>query len=267
MIADSAYQPVPLLVHPILHDGTPLDLTYSALRSVSPIHCAYMRNMETAASLTIGLVSRQQLWGMLVCHHRTPRISSIELRAAANMIGLVVSLLIGSLRETENFMIQSQRADTLSRLIDKLASPDALPAMFIAAAPELLTLVEADGALIRCAGTLTRIGHLPSETAAKHALSVLHQAAAGKLLAVDNLARTLPECLPEAAGALLQPLSIMTDDAILWFRRELSQTVLWGGDPREHATARPGLRCYFPASIFCHLEGSRAGSIRSLAGR
>lgn len=239
MIANSAYQPVPLLVHPTLHDGTPLDLTYSALRSVSPVHCAYMRNMETAASLTIGLVSRRQLWGMLVCHHRIPRISGIELRVAASMIGLVVSLLVGSLRETENFAIQAQRADTLCRLVDKLASPDALPATFIAASPELLKLVEADGALIRCDGILTRIGHLPSETAAKHALSCLHHAAAGKLLAVNDLSRTLPECLPEAAGALMLPLSIMTDDAILWFRRELSQTILWGGDPGEHATADP----------------------------
>ena len=51
------------------------------------------------------------------------------------------------------------------------------------------------------------------------------------LLAVNDLSRTLPECLPEAAGALMLPLLIMTDDAILWFRRELSQTILWGGDP------------------------------------
>ena len=61
-IVDSSYIPVPLLCdasacHP------PLDLTMSTLRSVSPVHCEYMRNMGTAASLTIGLPGRDGLWG------------------------------------------------------------------------------------------------------------------------------------------------------------------------------------------------------------
>ena len=250
MITDSAYQPVPLLVHPTLHDGTPLDLTYCGLRSVSPVHLAYMRNMGTAASLTVGLAVQQQLWGMLVCHHQTPRIAPVELRAAANMIGLVVSLLLGSLREIETLAIQSQRAATLDRLVEKLASREPISAAFTAAGEELLALVKADGALIRCGGVFTRLGQVPAEPAASHALSLLHGEAAGKALALDDLIRFSPECLPEAAGALLQPLSVMTDDAVLWFRRELAETVTWGGDPRHHATADPVSGAISPRQSF-----------------
>ena len=71
-IADSSYVPVPLIVDPSLPDVQPLDLTHSAVRSVSPVHCEYMRNMQTAASLTIGLAKDGELWGMLVCHHARP---------------------------------------------------------------------------------------------------------------------------------------------------------------------------------------------------
>ncbi|MGA2128394.1 MAG: GAF domain-containing protein, partial [Xanthobacteraceae bacterium] len=100
-IADSSYRPVPLLADPALDDGSPLDLTHSALRSVSPVHCLYMRNMRTAASVTVGLAHGQHLWGMLVCHHATARIAGPELRAVADMIGQVVSLLLGSVGGAE----------------------------------------------------------------------------------------------------------------------------------------------------------------------
>ena len=65
-------------------------------------------------------------------------------------------------------------------------------------------------------------------------MSVLHEAAAGKPLAVDDLAKRHPElaaCAADGSGALLLPLSRSTDDAILWFRPEMSGDVVWGGRP------------------------------------
>ena len=84
-VVDSRYVPVPLVVRTRAHP--PLDLTMSGLRSVSPVHCEYMRNMGTAASLTIGLSEREGLWGMLVCHHATPRTTGPGHRAVADIVG------------------------------------------------------------------------------------------------------------------------------------------------------------------------------------
>jgi diguanylate cyclase (GGDEF)-like protein len=100
-IADSSYEPVPLLVDPALAGAAPLDLTHSALRSVSPVHREYMRNMKTAASLTIGLADGPRLWGMLVCHHATPRVAGPELRAVAATVGQVISLMLAGLGDAE----------------------------------------------------------------------------------------------------------------------------------------------------------------------
>jgi light-regulated signal transduction histidine kinase (bacteriophytochrome) len=91
-VADAAYVPVLLLAARSGDAGAPLDLTRSTLRSVSPVHRAYMQNMGTAASLTVGLASGDRLWGMLVCHHSVPRVAGPDLRAVAEMIGQVVSL-------------------------------------------------------------------------------------------------------------------------------------------------------------------------------
>jgi diguanylate cyclase (GGDEF)-like protein len=241
-VADSSYQAVPLLSHPTLHDGTPLDMTHSSLRAISPVHLKYMRNMNTAASLTIGLAHEQTLWGMLVCHHSTPRPSGPELRAAVDIVGQVVSLMLGSLGQMEVYTQRFERSVTMRKLIDKLATSASLMDAFATAEQELLKLVAADGAMVRLSGKILYFGRTPPASAAQSALSVLHRAAAGEVLAVEDLGLRYPElvsCAAEGSGALMLPLSKTDDDAILWFRPELSRDVIWGGNPDKSARLDP----------------------------
>lgn len=238
-IADSSYRPVPLLVDPALDDGEPLDLTSSALRSVSPVHCQYMRNMNTAASLTVALAQGPNLWGMLVCHHGSARVVGPELRAAADMIGQVASLMLASLGEAEVYAHRLERNVTLRDLVGRLAAPLSLPDAFAAAGAELLMLVDAAGAVVRLSGSLLRLKQTPPLPAAERALAVLQLAAVDDVLAIEDLGLRYPElsaCTSQGSGALLLRLPSGNDDAILWFRPELSRTITWGGNPAEHGT-------------------------------
>jgi diguanylate cyclase (GGDEF)-like protein/PAS domain S-box-containing protein len=237
-VADSGYQPVPLLADPAL-DGTPLDLTHSALRSVSPVHREYMRNMGTAASLTVGLAHGGELWGMLVCHHPVPRVAAPDVRAAAGMIGQVVSLLLGSIGEAEALAQRHRLGGVLRRLAEGLAAPVPLPEAVALAESDLLGLVGADGAAVRLSGTTLCLGRTPPPLEAQQAVAVLNKAADGRVLAIDDLGIRYPDlapCTAAGSGALLLPLAQGTDDAVLWFRPELSRTITWGGDPSVHAT-------------------------------
>lgn len=49
------------------------DLSYSDLRSVSPIHLLYLGNMGVRASLSFPIVVAGRLWGLIACHHGMPR--------------------------------------------------------------------------------------------------------------------------------------------------------------------------------------------------
>ncbi len=115
----------------------------------------------TAASLTVGLARGQELWGMLVCHHSTPRVTGPESRAAADMIGQVVSLLLGSLGEVEVFAQRLERSAALRAVADHLAAPLPLPEAFAAAAADLLELVNATGAVVRWSGSVVCLGQPP----------------------------------------------------------------------------------------------------------
>ena len=45
----------------------PLDLSDSNLRSISPVHIEYLTNMGVAATFTISLIFKGELWGMISC--------------------------------------------------------------------------------------------------------------------------------------------------------------------------------------------------------
>ena len=252
-IVNSSYVPVPLFAEPSLDDGTPLDLTHSALRSPSPVHCEYMRNMNTAASLTIGLAYGSELWGMLVCHHATPRRPGFEMRAAADLIGLVVSLLLVSTGEAEVLAQRLQGRATLRALTDRLAAPVPLPDALTAAKTEVLHVVGATGAVVRLSGALIRLGTTPSLPAIDFALAALHPLTGDDRVAVDDLSLRYPELsdsIGEASGALLLPLASGEDDLILWFRPELTRTIVWGGNPTEHTTTNPTTARISPRTSF-----------------
>ncbi|MBK1659327.1 ATP-binding protein [Paracraurococcus ruber] len=247
-VADAGYVPVPVLA---ADPAAPsLDLTHSALRSVSPIHRRYMRNMRTAASLTVGLASRMQLWGMLVCHHATPRVAGPDLRAVADMVGTAVSVMLAGLADAEHEAMRQGHAATLRTLTDRLAAPVPLADALVAAEADLLHLVDAPGAAISLGGTIRCLGSTPRPTDIARILAVLQLGPDAGPVALDDLVLRHPAleaCRAQGSGVLFLPLSTSGDDAILWFRPEQSRIVPWGGDPAAHAEGAMEPRTSFAA--------------------
>ena len=78
MIPDAAAAAIP-----ILGQLDPPDLTYSDLRSVSPVHQAYLANMGVGASLSFPVVRRGELMALIAAHHRERRYLPLAVLAHA----------------------------------------------------------------------------------------------------------------------------------------------------------------------------------------
>jgi light-regulated signal transduction histidine kinase (bacteriophytochrome)/CheY-like chemotaxis protein len=261
-VADYTYTPVPLLVHAPLDDGMPLDLTHSTLRSVSPGHRAYMRNMGTAASLTVGLAHRNELWGLLACHHGRPRVAGPQVRAAADMIGQVVSLLLGSLGASQDYSQRLERSASLRALVNRLSDCDPIAESLAAAQEPLLRLVGAAGALLRFGGVSRCIGRTPPPAAAERAAAALLAEAGGVMLAIQDTGlrhAELADCIADGSGALLVPLAGEDGDAILWFRPEARSTITWAGSPHDQPIHDPGTGAVLPRTSFSAWPESVSG--------
>lgn len=231
-LADVDYTPVP-----VLGANGPelaLDMSFCHLRSVSPVHLEYMRNMGVASTFAISLIQDGALWGMLICHHRQPRRLSAAMRALCDLIGQVLSVLVGEKEQAALLKERLARQEMLGALEPALVGADDLLAELADEAPLLLRLAGAEGARIRLGGVTRLVGATPPPKVADTIAAAMLARSQGETVASESVAVDYPELGPgieAAAGAMTVPILQGPGDAITWFRGEARRHVSWGGNP------------------------------------
>nr|AJA06051.1 TetR/iRFP/Bla fusion protein [Cloning vector pH1TO-shRNA_FF4-hEF1a-TetR-2A-iRFP-2A-Bla] len=99
IIPDINYRPVPVTpdLNPVT--GRPIDLSFAILRSVSPVHLEFMRNIGMHGTMSISILRGERLWGLIVCHHRTPYYVDLDGRQACELVAQVLAWQIGVMEE------------------------------------------------------------------------------------------------------------------------------------------------------------------------
>lgn len=239
LITDVGYTPAPLVPATNPLTGAPLDLSHSTLRSVSPIHIEYLRNMGVSASMSISLLDRGELWGLVACHHYTgSHRPPYEVRAAAEFLGQTLSLrLVASIDEAE-VRRAVEVGSRLASLTSAVAVEDRAASHALTEGPTtLLDLVPSTGVAVYLEDEYASAGDVPPPAAVR--ALVAHAASLGQdVVALDSVPTELPglaEHKETACGALVARLS--ADQYVVWLRPEQVHTVDWGGDPRNKALA------------------------------
>lgn len=244
LIPDSSYAPVPLVPALRPDTGTPLDLSFATLRSVSPVHLEFLRNMGAGASMSISLVRDGALWGLIACHHRTRHLVSFAARAACEVIGRVVSLQIAAQEEIESRDERHAHRGIEARLVEAMrdAKTDVVTAL-LQRSDALLELVDATGAALCTSTGIKTVGATPSPAQLAAIVSWLGKEGFGGILHLESLAERHPpsvDCAQVASGLIAMTLPGVTNSHVLWFRPEVVQTVTWAGNPEKamHPDAR-----------------------------
>ncbi|RJK93867.1 GAF domain-containing protein [Vallicoccus soli] len=239
LIDDVGYAPVPVLPADDPVTGAPLDLTYSTLRSVSPIHLEYLQNMGVRASMSISLLREDRLWGLIACHHYSgPLAPPYGVRAAAEFLGSALSLRLVDRAADEEARAGIAARSRLAALTARTLDESVPLAQVLVREPGLLDLVPAAGAVAVLQGAVATAGDAPPPDVVR----AVARWAAGRgedVVATDSLERDAPGLLPQpspaATGVLAVPLS--GEQCLLWFRPETVRRVDWGGDPHNKALA------------------------------
>ena len=121
-IADVGAKGIPVL--PALNPDTqqPLDMTYSVLRSLSSVHVEYLRNMGVSASMSISLLQNGRLWGLIACHHMTPKQVPYPLQEAAAFISDIVSTRLALTEINEQRNLGTEATRIIGELLKSIAS-------------------------------------------------------------------------------------------------------------------------------------------------
>ncbi|GEM44559.1 ATP-binding protein [Deinococcus cellulosilyticus] len=235
VIGSSDYTPVPLLSYQG-QGPQPLDMSYCYLRSVSPIHLEYLRNMGVGASMSVSILKDGELWGLIACHHNSPKVLSYSVRAMCEFLGQMLSLQLSSKADHEHGQLEKNMQSSAARIVEYLASTPQVEHAFHDLAQELYTLVRCEGLVVVSGERITTLGMVPSQEILKDWIPLI--AEKGRVYATDHLREEWAELdFGSSAGVLSLVLSRSHPELILWFRTEVVQQVTWGGNPDKMVSA------------------------------
>jgi light-regulated signal transduction histidine kinase (bacteriophytochrome) len=237
LIANVDYKPAPLV--PSLNPATQeaLDMTYSGLRSVSPVHLENLRNMQVGASMSISVVTQEaKLWGLIACHHRTSRVVPVETRFACDLLAQALSIQVQAVEQRQDIERRLQYSRQIADLLAFMSQEDEFMHGLTKHPAELLSFADASGAAVLCGGECITLGETPSGDEISALVDHLISRGQPEIFHTDRLSAEFPEAATYAAvasGLLATAISKLYPSYILWFRREVVQTVKWSGDPNR----------------------------------
>ncbi|MDD2791007.1 MAG: HD domain-containing protein [Sulfurimonas sp.] len=238
VISDISYTPIGFLRDASLQ---PLDMTYSYLRSVSPIHLEYLKNMSVGATLTISIIIDDKLWGLIACHHRKKHVISLEQLDFSRAFGVLFS---GVLKARIDGFYKSRNVhllSTLETIINGLRLEDL-------GNKNIFDVLSQNGVLFR---TLFQSNNFSliiknevyitkkdcEKTNILKLLSLVSPKMRNNLFYTSNLKNEFPELeekiLTECSGILCIKITGDFESFWIWTRKEKPQTLTWGGDPQN----------------------------------
>lgn len=216
--------------------GRPLDLSHAHLRSVSPIHCEYLRNMGVSASMSISIVINGALWGLVACHHYSPKHLDMSERVAMEMFGEFLSLHLDVIRQKRRIEIGRAARDALDRVLRKSPLHGDIADLLRSSLAEFAGMLPCDGVGLWIDGKWTADGETPPAAAIPELTHFLNGVTGGRVWASHTLCQdhgAASDYCPQASGVLAIPLSQRPRDYLLYFRKEFEHTLNWAGNPEK----------------------------------
>ncbi len=242
-IPDALCQCVPIVpsVHP--ETGRPLDQTYCTLRSVSPHHIQYMKDMGTASSMSVSILRDGRLWGLILFHHRTARTPPYQVRLACDFLGKIFSAQISARERSLELADRVRREACKGVLLSLLANENDFVVGLVKHGSLLLQFADAQGAAVVAGGRCSFVGVCPPEDHVRRLVTWL-QSEGHELFHTNAIGELLPKFVEDAggcSGVLSISISKLYPDYVVWFKPEVVSTVEWAGDPakRLNVAANP----------------------------
>jgi len=236
MIVDIEYTPVPIYTINNNADNQSLDLSLSILRSTSPIHVQYLSNMGVGATLTISLIYQKRLWGLIACHHYSPKNITPEIRLSAQLQGHFITSQIDLRQRNEEYDLSRKIAMSLEEANNFNLANSKGNFQALVQQPALLNLCNAAGVSILFNNAVYTNGITPGNDDIQFLANWLATYTHNSSLHTDKLAELLgdnSEFCSMSSGIVYHSLNSENNNCIIWYRPETKAEVHWGGDPNK----------------------------------
>lgn len=235
-LSDVDATPVPLVPATNPGTGRDLDMTFCVLRSMSPVHLRYLRNMGARATLSISLIQGGVLWGLIACHHTEPHQVPFQVRELAEFIAKSVSIKLGSLESTERSAFMQEVQETLVEINRRMGRKGDIGDVLSALGGRILALLGASGGIIAIGGRRYSFGRVPMSDDVDSLVDWLQRHYDSEIFHADSLATQYPPAAAfseRGSGLLAVRLDEDYKNFTLWFRAEQIREIPWAGNPNK----------------------------------
>ena len=230
VIADVDSQTIDVL--DVSGSQAPLDMTYSQVRAVSPVHIEYLRNMHVKASYSISIVIKDRLWGLIACHNASPKFIDFKSRE----ITKVISFQLAANIQRERSLNLAGKMLKVARIKNKITAVDLqdgkLSDRILGLSKEIATIIPHDGMAILFENELQRTGAtLQSQQLMELANTVFEQENKDTYSSNSIEELGIKDC-EDVAGFIACRLG-SNEDFLFLFRQPLSKSISWAGNPEK----------------------------------
>lgn len=252
-IPTTEYQAVKMypVINPV--SNTFLDLSDCNLRAVAAVHLEYLRNMQVKASMSTRILLENRLWGLIACHHRTEKNMSFEMRSIFEMVSNIVSAKIASLHSAELHSLDSRLKEGFNNIVEDAYRHRNLQTALFSGEPDILSLFQAQGAVISRRGKLYSKGEVPDQEALRELILWLHTRQLKGVYHSESLSSEYDSAISykeKASGVIIIPVNMNEDEYLMIFRPEVLRVVNWGGNPNERIFFDQDEKNYHPRHSF-----------------
>ncbi|NJN76819.1 MAG: GAF domain-containing protein [Synechococcaceae cyanobacterium RL_1_2] len=189
--------------------------------------------------MSISIVNDNKLWGLIACHHYSPKYIDFSLRQVCEFLGQYLSVEIQVCSERELHQYRSKINDLQQQLKSTiLKKPIFLGDLLRNNTSQLLNLFHTHGVAICFADNVSLMGQTPTREEVKDLVNGFLVKQHQEVFQTNNLAELYPkaEAYKHVGGGILSvSIFLMTTSYhVIWFRAEQSHVVNWAGNPQTN---------------------------------
>ena len=249
IISDVNHSPSPLLPH--LKEK--INLSKSELRGVSPIHIEYLNNMKVGATLTSAIILNGELWGLIACHHYSPKFINYHQRQSCKFLSQILANKL-ALKISNTFLekinsSEEVRKELITQIDNSTCVEDALTQQKF----KFTDVLNCHGGAICYNGKLTLVGNTPPKKKIQKIISEILKKQKDAVFFTKKLTRFYQEAnqfKDTASGLLSVRIGNDEDNYLIWFRAEESNNISWGGNPEKKGFVKDGIQYLHPRKSF-----------------
>lgn len=236
VLVDVHYRPAPLVPQLSPQNQQELDMSMCYLRSMSPLHTQYLKNMGVTATLVVSLVREGRLWGLIACHHYEPRNLRHGVKAAAELLAEVISSRLAAIENYAHAQIAVLVRRLEQRLIEATSVEGDWRLALFRNPHTLLQPLDATGIVLFYDDEMKTAGEVPSTPELRSLQEWIAGQDCDPIYSCVSIGREHPAMAalaPLASGVLAFRLSLTRPNFLVWLRKEQLQSVTWAGDPSK----------------------------------